>query len=986
MVNLISELVGLIIVTVILICQQNAAVIPRRLNELTRQDLLKLDNEVSNYFVEDYDSIDRRNVSYDDILFKSIRAIRHTVVIEQFDFKYTDRETMKKSAGPKVDVKLCKDQLKLLIKFAQIHKESYGHLKLPLSVINLLESSGRTESGILNGNFVWLGSYSSCIRAKIPGRVLSRYFPPDEQAGDNNNNNQTDLNGRYCVAHLRAKKWPKWDIYFEDRITIRKAVCLPDTCHSIHFAEDEEIQTLVDQLNRYNLLEPFNDDDRYETSDLYCLPDEDSEFRELDLGAKLFLAFVAFWVLISMYANYKYNQRTDTLKKLRESVDIKMIINEKRDDDGDNANDEANQDSDSDEANRKVAKKRGSRSSKSHTRQDLAPGDGQLAPQSANPSANATPQPSDIEDDCDFKEPLLKMNSKPGGGSDRQEGRTKTKAPNKSYNFDQTNNRASSGLDLVEAFSIEANLNYLFSARPNMVRRDNDMNQQSSVSSTATSPSNKRHSQQQLVAAVSRRISSSNEALIKDLKGEQGADGVGGSADHQRRSKVAIISGKDNTERDQDSMRSRRVNIDILDGVKVVATCYIIHGHTLMFFFGLVKDLRFASERMLDLTMLATINTLQVVGLFYIITGCLLTYLAFNKGKRKQILSPIFWILVLINRYARLLPSYLIVFWFARHMSPYTGFGSQFLEYRTDESHARGFCAKESWWTMWTMSAADVKIPMDCIPQAWYISNDFRTLIVLPVYIFILAKNAKAGYVAILSTFVLSIYRMVTTLNTANIDYQIVLHWKPHVYSLMADRLHDVYTDFYVRVSTYLLGVILGHLLYLYETRRIKQWPDWLRKYGMPVSFFVGTSFFLGAKIISNPFINQFMPAREDVNSHHVVLLIPLFKTAMELCQFTVTLLLLTGNGYKWVRDILSSRTMKILSNISYTVFLTHVEIMYKLPSSLFEANYWNLFIFSCFFIVLSHIVSFILYTFYEMPINNVLRYVFKRAYSCISG
>uniref|UniRef100_A0A6G1SPM1 Nose resistant to fluoxetine protein 6 n=1 Tax=Aceria tosichella TaxID=561515 RepID=A0A6G1SPM1_9ACAR len=1039
-----------------------------RLNSLTREQFLDLDREVSRYYNESYWDLDGRKpaISYDEQLFRSIRSIRHTVVLNLFDFKYSRNETKWNSMGSRVDRELCRKQLRLLAQIAnktQASKELEGLEEgdgVPLSIVDFLEASGTTGSGVLNGNFVWLGSYNSCLRSRIPANLWRRYLGmvPDadqQQVGD--------IQGRYCVAHLRAKSWPKWDDYFEDRLTIKRGVCLPEVCHTAIIEFDDEMERLVDIVARVNLLPPFNGD-RYETSGLYCLPDEDSPFRQMDLGARLFIVFVVCWILVTIYTNVKYYKRLNAVQKLRETVDIRMIINEKLDDIANNYRD--------DDDNKSKSKKSERDRDRDETRGTPGPNDKELelplltghksqmdqlelvgggsttttsknknnlmlmsndgsAASSTVSSVATTPLPSGIdEDDSDITDRLIE----PFSQRKRKRKRSK-KAANYSYaTNDQSSNQqaaeigngngnesSSESLDFIKAFSFEANLNFLFKPRPNVDNETNNLKQQQQQP-----PSAFIHRGSQQLATVARRNSSLNEALVKDLQLGSAKSGAMDQA-----SKVAIVSGgkaesgtignqakRDREEEEEDheedqaqkravsssggdqdrrtmsssvqvgaseSSRRRRVNIDVLDGMKVIATSWIVWGHTMMFFFGLVVDMRFGPERMFDITMISTINTLQVVGLFYIITGCLLTYFSFNKAKLKQLLNPIFWLLVLIGRYVRLVPAYALVFWFARHVAPHTGYGPGFYDYRTDDEHARGACANESWWVMWTMSAADIKIPMDCIPQAWYLSDDFRTLLVLPIYVFLLAKSTLLGYSAIFVTFVYSNFKLAQILQVAKIDYRIVLNWQPHVYALMADRLHEVYTDPAVRMSTYLLGVIVGHLLYLYETGYIKQWPAWFRAWAMKFALLLASCFFLGAPILASPYVNQFLPTKDDIDSDAVVWLIPLFKSAMELSICVMVLLLVTGGGFGFIRRILASQAMKILSNISYAVFLTHVEIMYKLPAHQMDSDYWHLYKHAIFFIVIAHIISFFIHLFFEMPVHNLTRHLFKRAFKIIS-
>lgn len=695
------------------IVYKSEAVNLNRYDKLAREELLKLDWEVTEYYQDSYEVLDRRNVTYDDHLFKSIRALRHTIVLNQFDYRYTDATIMRNSAGPKVDPKLCDKQLGTLVRMAE-SREKPGS-EVPLSAINFLESSGRTEPGILNGNFIWWGSFSSCTRASISAQSARKFMG---RVVDD-----SSIKGRYCVAHLRAKSWPKYDIYFEDRITIRVGICIPESCHSSQYFESRSMQDNIDRLTRMNLASPFNSE-RYEISYLYCLPDEDSPFRQWDLGTQLFVAFSVVWVLLLIWCNYKYHQRSMAMRKLRNTVDIRMIIKQKKESTISSSSTE-DEDSSPDEqiSSPEVQKSSEVRSlkepPKSTDTQSLR------LPDSASrcSSNNPTPMASDIEEnDGEFNaiRPIVVDSNK-------------CKKSSRNY-ADQGVSTPPSGIDLIQAFSIESNINYLLKTRRGEARARGDRNTQQLSSDRVGKPGQpKRASQQQITTSINRRTSSSNEALIKNLK--QHEQELGNIA----KPKVAILDESvSNSGRDEQRFK-HRVNVDIFDGIKVFATSWIIYGHTLMLFFGLVMDLRFGDERMLDFIMVASINTLQVVGLFYIITGALLTYLAFSRQKTEQLLKPSFWILVVFSRYIRLIPTYLLVFWFARHVSPFTGSGIFWFDYRTDSEHVRGYCSTESWATMLTMSAADIKIPLDCIPQAWYLSNDFRTLLILPFFIIILA-------------------------------------------------------------------------------------------------------------------------------------------------------------------------------------------------------------------------------------------------------
>lgn len=629
-----------------------------RADKLSRKNLLDLDREVSTFYETKYETLDAMNVTYDEQLFRMLRAIRHTTVIHPFDFKYSDESIVERSLGSVANSELCKRQLVILKKMAMFKQQQRSSIEVPLSVMNFFDSNGQAEPGALNGNFVWLGSFATCARANIPARTVGRFLDVGVAAGGASStmdNQVRNIKGRYCVAHLRAKSWPKWDIYFEDRITIRKGICLPETCHTKFHRHDEHIRQLVDYLARHDMAAPFNDDSRYATDELFCLPDEDSPHRQPDLGSKLFVCFVLLWIAITIYTNHKYAQRQEAVRRLREIVDIKMVVSE-------TGRAELSDSTDTDDS-----------------------ASGPTTVESADRKQQQQQQQQNVSKRDHANNSLAKQCSgSQSAAADLEQTRSQ---------FSGAGQQHERTFDLWRAFSVEANIEHLFKSRP--------------------SPTHKPTTSSAYVAR--------NMRPREQPTDQQQA--------HETQQVAAAAADS----------RAARVDTSVLDGLKVFGTMYIVFGHTLMFLFGVLYDIRFADERMFDTVMIASINGLQVVGLFYIIAGVLLTYLTFSKQKRKQLLRPSFWILVMFGRYCRLIPTYLLVFWFARHVAPHTGEGPGFVDYRTDIEHTRGYCGQESWLTMLTLSAADAKIPMGCLPQAWYLSNDFRTLLVLPIYVIILA-------------------------------------------------------------------------------------------------------------------------------------------------------------------------------------------------------------------------------------------------------
>lgn len=273
----------------------------------TESVLIALDHEASRYFRESYQFLSAGNVTYDEHLFRSIVSIRHATLNHLFEFRYSERRQAIEAEGTDVEDLLCLQQLKLLAEFAEtLAKE--GTDSIPLDAIDFLESNGKAQSGILNGNHIWLGSEKSCVRARIEPNNVSQLT------------SRKPIEGRHCVAHLKSRSWNLENHYYGDRISIKLGVCLPKVCHSRHFMDSAEVRQRVDLITRTRLQHPFNGN-RYLIDYLYCTPDSNSPLRQWPLGAKLFFLFITLWSLLFIHANIKClrDSRLNKSKRLGDS-------------------------------------------------------------------------------------------------------------------------------------------------------------------------------------------------------------------------------------------------------------------------------------------------------------------------------------------------------------------------------------------------------------------------------------------------------------------------------------------------------------------------------------------------------------------------------------------------------------------------------------------------------------------------------------------
>lgn len=853
-----------------------------RFDNLTKEEYIALDNDASSFYRTKIWELDSQEPDYDKLLYRALRTYKHTNLINHYDYKYGDHETMVHAAGKTVDDSLCLKQLAAL--HALVQPTNDTTTELPISIVNLMDTWARSESAVLMGNNVWFGSWTTCIRARIPAATLASGL-------------QQDIQGRYCMGHLRAKSWPTDDIYFDDSVAIKTAMCLPDTCHSTTFFEHEQVRELVNSLARRYMIEPFNQAHRYNITYLYCLPDDDSPLREWNFGAKLFVLFVYLWLLVFFYANWRYHKR----------------------------------------ANKRTCKQPASNDNADYTETEIYT---KPVQDKKAELGSQSPVTSDIDKLTETLKEFVETTNK------AKLALVASRRPSRAHAHVASEEQK---LDFCASFSLESNLRLLLRERP--IEKYQAIAKEPRKSLALNQRPGRR------LSAQGRRVSVSETPALA------GCDN-GASVAANRKGKAAS-----------------RVNIDIFDGIKVLATAHIVAAHTCYLFVEHGRDTKFVSDRMMDAEMAFYQNGTQAVGLFYMITGLLLTYLAFTRSAR-QLFKPSFWLLAAVNRYLRLVPMYALVFWFAKHVAPLTGSGGGWLDYRTDTRNVRGYCAVDSWWTTLTLSAADTKRPYGCLPQDWYLSNDFRAMLALPFYLMLLAKNQTLGYAAILATFVYSHLCQWRSLSMTKVDFHEVLRYEPNLISAGTDTLNEIYTDMNIRISTYLYGVLLGHLLYRYESGDIKQWPVWFRRYGWRLGLGLGAFIFSLGIVFTNPLVKLLLPPVDDIDGRIPMSFFLVLKFLMETSLAISILLATTGNAWSWLTNLLSARFFKVMSSLSYAVFLIHVEIMYKTQADRFDFDLSWIRMYSVYFIVASFLISFFMHLLFEMPINNIMHHYQRRVYN----
>lgn len=261
-----------------------------------------------------------------------------------------------------------------------------------------------------------------------------------------------------------------------------------------------------------------------------------------------------------------------------------------------------------------------------------------------------------------------------------------------------------------------------------------------------------------------------------------------------------------------------KINLRFLNAFKVMIMFWIVNGHIMLLMIQTAKNILY-SDALLNGLMHFLIGATFGVDLFFTMTGFLTSYLIFNSGQAFK-LRPLTWIYLFFHRYWRLAPMYLISFWFSRSVAQLLGSGPLW-DYGTSALTFRGLCNHESWWYPLTLTSNLHGLFEECMITTWYISCDMQFWLASPIFIYLLAKRPLHGWIAALSTIIMSSkIRFDAILTDPSARYDELVQPRADIFMRVSHDLPALYTHPHYRISAYLVGLLAGHYVYMLKTRR----------------------------------------------------------------------------------------------------------------------------------------------------------------------
>jgi len=363
--------------------------------------------------------------------------------------------------------------------------------------------------------------------------------------------------------------------------------------------------------------------------------------------------------------------------------------------------------------------------------------------------------------------------------------------------------------------------------------------------------------------------------------------------------------------------------ITSLNGLRVISMFWVIVGHTL---FWLFQTDRVRVDNLLEIRTLLERFTFQAINpgaffavdTFFFLSGILVAYIIFRQMDKKKGRFP--FLQYYLHRYLRLTPSYGFILFFAWFMTPYLSYGPRM----TLHNPYAAQCEKY-WWTnfLYINNLYPWELKEQCVGWSWYLANDMQFYVISPILLITAYKIFPVSL--ILNGVLMACGFLVTGTLVGVYDFQgnsfsAVAYNYTQKASAPTTYTDAIYIKPWGRIGPYLVGIILGYVLY--------------KKYKIPLrsrilnrlvySSIWGLSTFVAFWLVYGLYFTWHGHIPSPAEN---IVYITFGRVLWSLCMTGVVFA--CHNGYGWfVNSFLSMKMWIPLARITYNAYLVHPVVL----------------------------------------------------------
>ncbi|CAB3229224.1 unnamed protein product [Arctia plantaginis] len=358
------------------------------------------------------------------------------------------------------------------------------------------------------------------------------------------------------------------------------------------------------------------------------------------------------------------------------------------------------------------------------------------------------------------------------------------------------------------------------------------------------------------------------------------------------------------------------LGLECITGIKTLGMIFIIAGHACMFIAsGPVMDAD-AWDRLVRAPANAfMLNNTLLVDTFLMLSAFLfsrLLLIELDKRRGKLNVIPI-----LVFRYIRVTPAYLVVILFYMTWLPKIGEGPLWQDRLLLEQQR----CMDSWWTNLLYINNYVNTDKMCMFQSWYLSVDTQLFFIAPIFIYSLWKWRKFGPALISVAIIISLIIPSLITYRDKLDPTLLFYAKEFTDIISNFYFNEAYIKTHMKMIIYFMGILTGYILHRIQTENY-QFSYLMKTFAWIISVILGS--------VTTFSVTIFYQEWYQYSELEAAVYISLHKLAWGIVNGWLIIACATGNGGILGR-LLTWKFLAPFSRLTFCAYLVNgiVELYY---------------------------------------------------------
>ncbi|XP_022126987.2 nose resistant to fluoxetine protein 6 [Pieris rapae] len=413
--------------------------------------------------------------------------------------------------------------------------------------------------------------------------------------------------------------------------------------------------------------------------------------------------------------------------------------------------------------------------------------------------------------------------------------------------------------------------------------------------------------------------------------------------------------------------QNNSLGLECVTGMRALAMIFIVAGHACLFIgSGPVMDAKAWDRLIQDPLNSFMLNNALLVDTFLFLSAFLFSrLLLIELDKRRGRLN---FIPILVFRYIRVTPAYLVVILFYMTWLPKIGEGPLWGN-RIQLEQER---CMDTWWANILYVSNYVMTDRMCMFQSWYLSVDTQMFFVAPIFIYSLWHWRRFGSALIAMAIIVSLVIPSAITYKDHLDPTILFYAKEFTDFDTNFYFVEAYIRTHMKMTPYFMGLLTGYILHRIQSENY-QFSNLLKTFGWSTSVILGT--------VTTFSVSLFYQDWYEYSTIEAAAYISLHKFAWSIANGWLIIACATGNGGV-LGKLLAWRFLVPISKLTFCAYLVNgvVELYYvgQLRHPL-HITFFTIAANAISHLVLTFFLALILCIMFESPLHGIEKILLRR-------